>query len=325
MTLRPVDPALLVRGTEDDPRLGRAVVNVSVDGSIDGSLADGLKADVAIIGCADDTGIAHSGGRVGAAFGPAEIRRWLYRQTLGMDGALAELTLVDLGDVLPGATIDETHAAVEQAVSRAFDRAGVVLFLGGGHDLAFASQSALFERRTGRGVVVNLDTHLDVRPLKEGRIVTSGTPFRRLRERFDARVKLLELGIQPQHNALGHATWLRANDGRIVTLEELRAAPGVDERMKRELLAALAGADFGSVSLDLDVASAAVAPGTSAPPADGLDPAALAAFCELAGAQPKVRLVDVMELSPPHDENGRTARLAALCLWRFLVGWSARP
>jgi formiminoglutamase len=312
MPLRPVDPALLVRGSEDDPRLGRMVVDAS-------------RADVAIVGCADDTGVANSGGRIGAALGPTEIRRWLYRQTLGMDGALCDLTLVDLGDVLPAESIGQTHADAERAVSMAFDRAEVVLFLGGGHDLGYASQSALFESRQGRGAVVNLDTHLDVRPMREGHIVTSGTPFRRLRERFNARVRLLELGIQSQHNALGHATWLRANDGRIVTLEELRALPGVDERMKRELLLALAGADFGSVSLDLDVASAAVAPGTSAPPADGLDPASLAMFCQLAGSQPKVKLLDVMELSPPHDENGRTARLAALCLWRFLVGWTERP
>ncbi|MFM2153629.1 MAG: hypothetical protein RL199_2064 [Pseudomonadota bacterium] len=313
MKLRPVDPGLLVRGTDDDPRLGRAVV-------------DAEKADVALVGCADDTGVAHSGGRTGAALGPTEIRRWFYKQTLGLDGVLADVTLVDLGDVLPGPTVEETHAGAERAVTAAFERADVVLFLGGGHDLAFASQSALFQRHAARrGAVVNIDTHLDVRPLKDGHIVTSGTPFRRLRERFGEAVRLLELGIQPQHNARAHAAWLRANDGRIVTLEELRTGPGVHERMKRELLAAIAAADFASVSLDLDAACAAVAPGTSAPPADGLDAASLASFCELAGAQPRVKLLDMMELAPPHDENARTARLAALCLWRFLAGWTRRP
>ena len=311
--MRPIDPPLITRGSDEDPRLGRCLV-----GSSD-------AADVAIIGCADDTGVALSGGRTGAALGPTEIRRWLYKQTTGMSGELADLRIVDLGDVLPGADIHATHAAVEAAVRAQVASGRVVLFLGGGHDLAYASQAGLFEASPGRGAIANLDTHLDVRPLKDGTVVTSGTPFRRVLERFGPRVAaFVELGIQPQHNALSHAQWLRERGGSIVTLEQLRAAPGVSERMKREYLAVAARADFASVSLDLDVAAAAWAPGTSAPPSDGLSPAELASFCRLAGQQPKTRLIDIMELAPPHDENGKTARLAGLCLWQFLLGFATR-
>jgi len=311
--MRPVDPELLTRGSDEDPRLGRCV------GAAD------APAEVAIIGCADDTGVAQSGGRTGAALGPTEIRRWLYKQTTGMLGELVDLRLVDLGDVLPGSDIHATHAAVEAAVRSQVEAGRTVLFLGGGHDLAYASQAGLFEACSGRGAIANLDTHLDVRPLKDGHIVTSGTPFRRVIERFGPRVAaFVELGIQPQHNAFGHAAWLRERGGSIVTLEQLRAAPGVGERMKREYLAAAARADFASVSLDLDVAAAAWAPGTSAPPSDGLSPAELAAFCRVAGQQAKTRLIDVMELAPPFDENGKTARMAALCLWQFLLGVMSR-
>lgn len=312
MTLRPVDPQLLVQGTPDDPRLGSRVAGAEAD------------APIAIVGCADDTGVANSGGRTGAALGPTEIRRWLYKQTTGLNGAHEELTLADLGDVLPGETIEATHAALEAVITERLRAGQTVLFLGGGHDLAFGSQSAVFSTRKGRGAVVNLDTHLDVRPLKEGRVVTSGTPFRRLIERFGERVALHEFGIQPQHNARAHAEWLAAHGGKVTTLAELRQAPGADDRLLRGFDAALATADFATVSLDLDVAAASVAPGTSAPPADGLSVATLARLSSVAGRSPKVALLDLVELSPPHDENGKTARLAALCAWEFLAGFVRR-
>lgn len=313
MPLRPVDPSLLVRGPDEDPRLGRRVV------------APGESAMVAILGGADDTGVLNSGGRVGAALGPTEIRRWLYKQTTGMNDELHELTIADWGDVVPAGSIEETHAEIERIVRERATAGQIVIFLGGGHDLSYASHAGVFEANKGRGAVTNLDTHLDVRPLKDGKVVTSGTPFRRLVERFGSRVAaLLELGIQSQHNALADARWAREHAGRIVTLDELRAAPGVSDRLRREFSAVATPADFATVSLDLDVAPACCAPGTSAPPPDGIPPEALARFCELAGRTPKVKLLDLMELAPPHDENGKTARLAALCAWEFLVGVAAR-
>ena len=311
--LRRVDPALIVKGTNDDPRLGRNL------------RSDADDAAVAIVGCADDTGVANSGGRTGAALGPTEIRRWLYKQTTGMNGALEELGLVDLGDMMPQETIEATHAALEAVVASQVKKGRAVIMLGGGHDLAYASQSGVFATVIGRGAVVNLDTHLDVRPLKEGRIITSGTPFRRLIERFADRVSpYLALGVQPQHNARAHAEWIHQHAGRFMTLQELRTAPGIDARMEREFDTAAAGADFVTLSLDLDVAPASVAPGTSAPPADGIPASSLARLCGIAGRSTKTVLLDLVELAPPHDENGRTARLAALCAWEFLCGVARR-
>ncbi len=324
MPMRPLDRRLAVRGTDDDPRLGRRLVD------------DPDRARVCLVGCADDAGVANSGGRAGASLGPTEIRRWLYRLTTGMNGELEALPLFDAGDVLPGADIDETHAEVERVVAEHARQGRIVVFLGGGHDLAYASHAGVFEAHSGRGAVVNVDTHLDVRPLRDGRVITSGTPFRRLLDRFGRRVgAFVELGIQPQHNSRQHAELVRARGGRVVSLDRLREAPSVASLLESELTeaaseqTATAGSPEGepaflTVSVDLDVASASDAPGTSAPPADGIAPADLGRFCEAVGRHPKARLLDVMELSPPQDENGKTARLAAFCVWRFLVGVASR-
>lgn len=313
MSLRPVDPALLVQGADEDPRLGRRV-QPDVD-----------RADVILLGCADDTGVANSGGRTGAALGPTEIRRWLYKQTTGMAGELERIEITDLGDVMPGATIEETHAEVERVVSMAAKTGATIVFLGGGHDLAYPSQSGVLSSRPGRAAVINVDAHLDVRPLKDGRAITSGTPFRRVLDRWGDRIaSFLELATQPQHNAKAHAEYVKQKRGRIAPLEELRTSPGVIERMKREFLAVSASTDFTTVSIDLDVVRASDAPGVSAPPADGLSADELARFCDVIGRSPKVQLLDLMEHAPQYDENAKTARLAALCLWRFLAGVAAR-
>jgi len=315
--IRPVDPALLLKGSFEDPRLGARVVSTSFD--------DVLPVDVAIVGCADDTGIANSGGRTGAASGPTELRRWLYKSTTGLEHELAHLNLLDLGDVLPGDTIEATHAEVERVVARAFERARTVVFLGGGHDLAFASTSGLLSARSEMVALVNLDTHLDVRPLKEGRTITSGTPFRRVIERWQERVLGYSvLAAQPQHNAAAHLDWIRRHNGDVQLLESLRARREAGPALVDAFTDATRDASLATLSLDLDVFAAAFAPGVSAPPADGLAPHELQPLLDLAGRDGRVALLEVMELSPPHDENGKTARLGAWAIWRFLAGRAPR-
>ena len=42
------------------------------------------------------------------------------------------------------------------------------------------------------------------------------------------------------------------------------------------------------------------------------------------GSDPRVACFDIMELSPTHDESGRTSRLAARLFLAFLAAWSTR-
>ena len=65
------------------------------------------------------------------------------------------------------------------------------------------------------------------------------------------------------------------------------------------------------LSIDLDVLPAAVAPGVSAPAGLGVDLPLIHAICVALAATGKLRLVDVVELNPTYDVDGRTARVAA--------------
>src|SRR5947209_6120519 len=110
-----LDPELFFRGAPDDPRLG----SVARAGTVDEAAA--AKPAVAIVGLPDDRGIVAGGGRAGAAQGPREIRRWLYRLTTGDRDELGCLALFDAGDVEPAATVEETHARAEAAVGALLD------------------------------------------------------------------------------------------------------------------------------------------------------------------------------------------------------------
>jgi formiminoglutamase len=312
-TLKPADPALFYRGTPDDPRLGERIERAS-----DLRRAQ-AAATVALIGYADDRAVANGRGRPGAAQGPAELRRFLSRLTPGDRGQLDRLVLRDLGDAAPElGGVEQVHAAIEEVALAALTAGACVVLLGGGHDGAYASHSALLRAVSGPVASVNVDAHLDVRPLRDG-LITSGTPFRRLAERWGERYALTELGVQPQHNARAHREWAAARGFAVLALDEVRgrvpAAFAEALRMPGEALA---------VSLDLDAVEASTAPGVSAPCPDGLTAADLYACARLAGQEPRVRVLDVMELSPALDADGRTARLGAAAIWHFLAGVAGR-
>ena len=96
--LKPADPALFFKGSPGDPRLG----DVVVAGPVSRADSDDGRPTVAILGIADDRGVTNGGGRAGAALGPRELRRWLYKMTLGGEEELSNLRLFDLGDAGPG-------------------------------------------------------------------------------------------------------------------------------------------------------------------------------------------------------------------------------
>jgi len=258
-------------------------------------------------------------GRAGAAEGPAELRRFLSRLTPGDRGQLDGLVLRDLGDAtaeLGG--IEEVHAALEEAALAALLEGACVVLLGGGHDGAYASHSALLRAVSGPVAAINVDAHLDVRPLRDG-LITSGTPFRRLAERWGQRYALTEIGVQPQHNARAHREWAAARSFAVLSLDEVRG------RVADSFVEALRmPGDALAVSLDLDAVEASTAPGVSAPCPDGITAADLYACARLAGQDPRVRVLDVMELAPPLDVGGRTTRLGATAIWHFLAGLAAR-
>ncbi len=304
--LTPPAPELFFRkGDPNDRRLGELVSR---------DPADYPAAAVVILGCPTDEGVRRNGGRPGAADGPAAIRRCLYR--LGVAG-LEGLRVVDLGDTQPGPDLETTHARHRATVERAIRDGKRLITLGGGNDMAYPDMAGL-AAAAPPVLAINVDAHYDVRA---DRPPNSGTPYRQLIEEGHLDpAAFAVLGAQPHANSSVYTAYLAGLGARVVTLREARAR-GLVATARGLLADRHAGSVFWG--LDMDVVAAAEAPGVSAPNPLGMRGEELVALAELAGADPRTRLVEISELCPPHDLDDRTARLAAVAIWYVLAGWAA--
>lgn len=284
---------------------------------------------VAILGLPDDTGVRLNGGRPGAAEGPAAVRAALASYGTPYDGLLGsplELPVYDAGDVIvsaqpdPVAALHETHGRVTEAVHAIHDAGMIPLCLGGGHDLTYPAVRALSRRAGGPVGGLNLDAHLDVRP-EPG----SGMPFRALIENSLLNPRCFTvLGAGRFANSREHSEWLTERGGRIVDAQALlhNTAP-IKEAFSR-LASGVAPDAPAFVTIDLDGIDAAYAPGVSAMNPMGLTVEHAVRVARLAGTRSCVQHFDIMELSPPHDDRGRTAKIAALLVLTFLAGVQGR-
>ena len=287
----------------------------------------GCDAQLALIGVPFDEAITAGGGRAGASEGPDAIRQALkrYGTTYCIERNIdaSELKIADCGDleVVAGDTA-ETHARLTSVVAKLLQCGVLPITLGGGHDLSFATIRALVASSDAPVGGINVDAHLDLRPVSDG-LITSGTPFRRALEELSGGFsgsRFVEMGMVGHSNAKVHCDYLKQLGGGLIPLAQLQAE-GVETSMKAALQQTGESAFF---SIDIDAVQQAFAPGCSAPAPVGLMPDEVTNLAFLAGASPTIKLFDLMEVSPRFDSDGRTARLAAAILSYFFTGFALR-
>lgn len=304
----------------DDPRLDQVFVRGSVDAS---ALRPGRPV---LLGFPVDEGVRRNGGRVGAASAPDAIRACLYRLTpteapSGLD--IRSLAPLDLGNVSGAASLEESQAALGAIVGRILQSGALPIVLGGGHETAYGHFLGYCKAGI-RPAVVNLDAHLDVRPPLNG-LGTSGTSFR---QAMLHETNPLEpggytcLGIQPQATSQEHWDFCQERGHLLITAEAMRGTSGATFDHACAKLG-----QCGSVlylSVDADVVCAADVPGVSAPNPAGLAGYELLACARHAGANPRIRSFDLVELNPLYDVDQRSVRWAATMVWQYLIGLAAR-
>jgi formiminoglutamase len=266
--------------------------------------------------------VRRNGGRVGAAEAPAAIRHWLYRLTPWdgeSDTELSEGPPLDLGDVRVAGDLEATQEVRAEVVAGVLTAGAVPVVLGGEHETAYGVYLGYVA--AGRPVgLVNVDAHLDVRPLVDGR-GHSGSPFRQALEHPTHPLpgaRYVCLGAQAQATSRQHVTYVRERGGVVRWCGELRPSLGHHLARERDRLAA--GGCAVHVSVDAGAVRAADVPGMSAPNPAGLPGPEVLAAARLAGGSPGVSGLDLGEVNPRHDRDGQGARWAALLVWNFLVG-----
>lgn len=294
----PRAPALLQPWREGEPLEGRAVV----------------------LGFPYDGGIPS---RPGARFGPRAIRDAL--ASFGSYSGERDVPpVLDLGDVaLPGMNGADAHARIEAAARQVFAAGARPVFLGGDHGITGSIIRGLAASRPEIGLaLVNVDAHLDVREYEDSAHLSSGTPFRRAMETpiLDGAHTAM-IGIRRFANSRYYLDFAAENGIHLSAVEDVQAH-GAVTAARAALYRATGGADALYLSIDMDAADAAYAPGVSAPGAGGLTSREMIDVVRTVAADPRLVGADIMETSPPYDPDGRTARLAARLLLEILA---ARP
>ena len=268
-------------------------------------------------------GLPYDGGipaRPGARFGPRAIREAL--ASFGtFDGERELQPVFDLGDVaLPTMNGAAAHERVEAAARGAFESGARPIFLGGDHGITGSLVRGLAAARPDvRLGLITVDAHLDVREYTDAASLSSGTPFRRALETGILRGdRVVMLGIRRFANSAYYLDWAREQGIRLVTVDEI-GDRGAVVVAREAVETATRDADALYLSVDIDAADAAYAPGVSASAVGGLTAREMIAIVRTVAAEPRLLAADVMEVSPPYDHDARTARLAARLVLELLA------
>ncbi|HEX5316147.1 MAG TPA: formimidoylglutamase [Candidatus Kapabacteria bacterium] len=301
----------------NDPRLADLILPAS----------EAAQADVIIFGVPTDEGIARNGGRKGASQAPSEIRKWLGKLTPyagpQFKRQLEDVLIADVGDIEHGDL--ETMHTNAMELSRKFTSQGkVIIALGGGHDITYPLAKGFANGREEIGLI-NIDAHLDVREKKNGQH-HSGSSFRLLLEEGIVKGEhFAEIGIQSFAASRDHFNWTLQQGARILTFENATEAHLPNAFEECEIAITRGDPEFPIyLSFDMDCVRASDAPGVSAPAPIGFLAEEAYELAVAAGLSKNVRMLDIVEVSPPHDTDGRTSRLAARMIAGFLAGIANR-
>ena len=295
-----------------------------------GDPASFAGADVVVIGAPFDGGTSH---RPGTRFGPQAIRSTDY---LGHDGSrphlalrvdpLRDLRVLDAGDVeMPPGHIERSLEALTDAVATVAGGGAIPVVLGGDHSITLADVTGVARRHgAGRVSVVHFDAHADTGDIEFGSLYGHGQPMRRLIESGAARGdRFLQVGLRGYWPGPATLDWMAAQGMRSYEMTEI-VARGLDRCLDEALAVATDDCDGVFLSVDIDVADPAHAPGTGTPEPGGLSSRQLLDAVRRIALEVPVVGLDVVEVSPPYDHADITAALANRVVLEALSGIAAR-
>lgn len=231
---------------------------------------------------------------------------------------LGALRFADAGDV-DEPDGPEGEARTMASVAGALDRARTLIALGGDNSVTVATALGAWGDELGTAGLVTIDAHYD---LRDG--VSNGSPVRRLVEAGLDPARIVQVGIADFANSAAYARRAAELGITVIHRDELHGRD-LGEVMAEAI--EIAGAAGGPVHLDVDVDACdrSVAPGCPASVPGGLAAWELRALVRAAASDRRIRTADLVEIDATADApDGRTVRLAALCVLEFAAGLALR-
>lgn len=273
-------------------------------------------------------------GLTGTHLGPSALRQGDYitdsAQLSHLDvrvDPLEHLTICDYGDadVLIGDPV-RTYDNIRSFVAEILAGGAIPIIIGGDHGITWPSATAVADAYGyGRVGMVHFDAHADTAPDMRGALHGHGTPMRRLIESGAVPGRnFVQVGLRgylPRPDVLA---WMEEREMRTHFMAEIRR-DGFAAVLERAVDEALDQADHLYLSVDVDVADPAYAPGTGTPEPGGLTSTEVMWAVRRLAAEAGIVGMDVVEVSPPYDTGpGITAQFARRCVLEALTGTAMR-
>ncbi|WP_027133957.1 agmatinase [Geminicoccus roseus] len=276
--------------------------------------AEGL--DACFVGIPMDIGASH---RAGTRFGPRQIRQestMIRPYNMATRAApFDSLQVADIGDI-PTNTFDlkKSVQIIEDHYDRILATGCIPLGLGGDHTLVYPILRAVAKKHGPVGLI-HVDAHADINDEMFGEKIAHGTPFRRAVEAGAIDTKrAIQIGLRGSGYAADDFDWPRQQGFRVVQAEECWHKSLVPLMAE---VRAMMGDGPVYMSFDIDSLDPAFAPGTGTLEVGGLT---IWQALEIVRGCRGLNLVgcDLVEVSPPYDQAGTTALVAANILFEML-------
>ncbi len=262
-------------------------------------------------------------GRKGAKAGPKKIRdsiRYFKAYSWDLDYWFGDKKVYDFGDIVTeGNSVTEAHENIAEIIRKIAEKGFTTLTLGGDHSIGYPILKGLQNAHKSKKIgLINIDAHLDVREVIDGKI-TSGTPFRRVLDNNIVNGEnFVEIGIRDFTNARTYRHYLEEKGATIFTMNNIRKR-GLENIIQEAITIVGRKTDVTYLSIDMDSLDQIYAPGVSAPTPDGLSPHQINQIIHEIVVNTNIIGMDIVELNPLFDTADTTAINAANFLVQFVA------
>lgn len=264
------------------------------------------NADIAIIGVEEDRNAIDNDGCRNA---PDTIRHFLYK----LFPSNHTPTIVDLGNIKKGHTINDTYFALCSAMVELIQNNVVPIIIGGSHDLTFAAYQA-YEKLQQIINIATIDNCFDL-----------GDADRELNSQsYLSQIILKQPNFLFNYTNIGYQTYF-VNPESINLMKNLffdTYRLGVVREDIEEIEPLIRNADM--LSIDISSIRMSDAPGCKKATPNGFYGEEVCQIARYAGLSDKLSSIGFYEMNPSFDKQGQTAHLVAQMIWYFIEGFQNR-
>jgi arginase family enzyme len=228
--------------------------------------------------------------------------------------------VMDRGDVeVAGLSIEDATPLMVEAVTQSVAAHALTVVVGGNN--AITRPALLGLRADLRKVgLITLDAHFDMRDLEQG--LGNGNPVRALLHDGLPGANIAQVGLASFANSREmHADALAAGN-LVITLDEVRhegIAPAIERALDH-----VRHCEMLAIDCDIDVIDRSQFPGAPGARPGGMRVEDFFAAARLLAADPRVRVIDLVEWDPPLDPTDLSALTAARWVAECLAGYEMR-